>query len=236
MTRDSIYTSSLGFTWTEKYNYYPGECGYTSQTVESAMQLIKGRLEEQGCYYGDLFPNYKIETWSTVRSDCPKELFPKAGLTYPLARLTRLNPNYDFAVTHEFGHEYALRCKMLDANETSQLGKELSNIYIKIRPSQCMPQEERFAEDFKYFFGDPSSFGAVGIKDTDKHAKEIIGLKHFIQACWPVTRYLSGKTYNYLQYTQNQYMMQWYTNNRWECFYLGYFYYHDGSKWVWLNG
>lgn len=232
MPGTSTFSHWTGCIWKEHWWSYGGDSGISFSNVSEIFGTIFDRLGENGFNYNGVFNNYTVETWSTVRSDCPPELLSKAGLTYPLQRLTRINPNYDWSVyAHEFGHEYHLRCKMLNQHERNVIGDILTSKFNSLRPSKCMSQEERFAEDFKYFFG-LYGYGQQGNKDYDAPAHLVPGLKVFIQGCFPVSQYLGNNTFYDFSYNPSNFMFMWWKDNRWECFYLGHFYFWNGS---WVN-
>jgi hypothetical protein len=214
-------------------------------------------MQKDGPFYG-----YRVETWHKSRV-AQGGVDKHAGLTGPMH--TRVNGNYlvdsnyegmtpgvhGGVYSHEFGHNYHFACKMEWDGKTSFIAKhDLAKVFIaifrRLRAGDFTPdtnEVERFTEDFKYFFGTNGIAGKKNFGDDAnkpkykvRWAKDIIGLKEFIQGMWPVFHWLRDSQFRNLTYNETKKFFQWERHvgdNKYnfEGFVNG-FYQWDGAKWA----
>ncbi len=255
----------MKFIHVEYWNAAPGDTGVRGETVSDYMTQMWNRLKFQnGSQFleiGGPFNGYRVETWHLTRAQNTPDtvdggIDKYAGLTWS-NKFTRVNSKYckgGSVYAHEFGHNYHFCCGMFD-NTKSQIGLALSNEFHRLRGSDFTGRTakyERFAEDFKYFFGTNDVANIDNPDDDAAHPthpqvgrqtrwpRNVTGLKSFIQGAWPIYNWLKDKDIVNFNYLEADNWFKWerktsWVSSQWEAFVNGVFYRWDGSKWVVYN-
>jgi hypothetical protein len=234
-------------TWmTVDFNVYwlnaPSEC-VPPQTISDWMTEIYYVYTPNWTAFDKL---QSINVWNIGRSDCP-EIKNYAGLCYPDGRIDIAmqfcNPG---TISHEFGHHVAFANGMGDWAD--DMGKKMWSFYGQVRGQDftaATPRDERWAEDFRYFFGANSVRGVLGegddyYKGTARHPDTVTGLKTFIKDFHRVLSYwrrvgsitLANATYNPSSGCWMWSRTTWWFFQQWEAFVDGKFFQWQNNKWV----
>lgn len=259
------YNNWMNLTHVEYWDSTPGDTGTTGERVSDYMTQIWKRLKfENGSQFlelGSPFNGLRIETWNVNRAirtpdNIDGGIDKSAGLTWPY-KLMRVNSKYcagGGVYSHEFGHNYHFCCDIKD-NSSTRIGSILGSEYNRIRGvdfTMRTKKYERFAEDFKYFFGSNDVANIDNPNDDAAHptlpevgkqvrwSRQVPGLKSFIQGAWPVFNWLKDKDIVNFNYLDADSWFKWerktsWVTSQWEAFSGGVFYRWDGSKWVVYN-
>jgi hypothetical protein len=239
----------MNFTCREYYLNSPGDTGMTGQTALQMLMQIQSRLKfPSGPDFmegGGPFKGYTVEVWHEsvsrhVMDERDWGIEHYAGLTRD--NLTRISgPTYATAnvLSHEFGHRYQNAC-----NPNSMVGGILKNEYARLRGFDFTTRTtdvERFAKDFRFFFGANGSVATVDADDDCnlpsvdgkkiRHPSAVPGLMQLMRGSWPVYFYLSARQFVSFSYNDTTSEFQWYANGRWERFVNGQFIAYDGHSW-----
>lgn len=264
MSGETIYRNTwMNFTHKEKWFAYGGDTGISGPLVSDYYTQMLYRIRN-GVYSTNFldpdgpFNGLTVETWNSVLADVTSDSIDwdiehQAGLTNYSG--TKINHQYASKGTysHEQGHLYGWKMdygydgiKRLLA-PSRPVSVELVKIYRNIRGidfTSRTPEPERYAEDFKYFFG---ADGVAGVLNSDddannagtvgrqvRWAKDIVGLKEAIQFSWPVYTWLKDKSFSSFSYISDWRQYQWYNQSysRWECYCYGRFYVWSNNVWV----
>ena len=245
----SYYNNWMNMTHHEYYKNSPGDTGITGIDASNFMTDIYNQLkytngptflEKESPFNGYLMESWHVDIARTVldTNDWGIEYF--AGLTGPWRTLINCKGpgSYGSVVSHEFGHQYQNSIK---AN--TSIGGLLRAKYTALRQADYTantPEAERFAEDFRYFFGVTGIRGNLSPNDdyyktSGKVRKPdaVAGLKDLMRGSWPVYNYLHTRSFTSFSYN-NASWFQWYANNRWEAFSAsdGIYYWHNGKQWI----
>jgi len=189
----------------------------------------------------------EINVWSPYRTDCP-EIKNYAGLTYYDGHID-INQNYinKGTLSHEFGHFVAFANDMGDWAD--QYGQKMWKLYTDLRGRDFTANTnagERWAEDFKFFFGCIGVKGVVERNDDSntygssvRKPNNVEGLENFIRyfcAVLPYWRRIKSITLANVSYNPNTRVWMWsrptYWFQQWECFQDGKFYVWQNNTWV----
>lgn len=216
-------------------------------------------LAHNGCFNGAI-----IEVWNSVLANETDDSIDwniehYGGLTSN--KINKINHQHCNCktVSHEIGHiqhqqiglEWDGKIDFITPTKTVSQG--LLNCYRVIRGQDFTARTnecERYAEDFKYYFG---ADGCALIDDYNddaanpslvgkqvRWAKDVVGLKELIQAAWPVYNRLKDYHVTNFAFYVSEKKVQWYKwwvvngqwVGQWECFFNGKFYRWSSSGWV----
>lgn len=257
----TYFNNWMHMTHVAYWNTNSGDAGITGEKVSDYMTEILKRLRLSGwagfLEDGGPFNGYRVETWNHERAvNTPNTIDwgieGYAGLTG--GKITKIDSNSskDGGVySHEFGHNIHQVCGM-DGSKNFLISQILRANYKRLREldfTERTPEFERFAEDFKYFFGTNDVALIDNPKDDANNpldpkvgrqvrwAREVSGLKSFIQGVWPVFNWLKDKDFSQFEYFINDGCFKWarktsWVTSQWEAFLNGAFYRWDGQKWV----
>ena len=222
--------------------------------IQSGMNYQNVAYADQWTQYLELngpFAEYQVETWNVIRADYTDDAIDgdiehKGGLTWPYKH-TKVNSPYAKTPCfgHEFGHNYGYVCGIFTTyNRPEAICRTLEAIYVAMRGAEFTYRTagpERFAEDFKALFG-PDGVANVDDPNDDSNqpglgyvrkAKDVPGLKTFIQIAWPVYNRLKNKYYQNFTYDTSNGFAQWENQSvgQWECIWQGQFYKWTQTGW-----
>lgn len=252
----------MGLKYTEYWYSYAGDTGTVGQIFSDWMtqtynRLCDGVSASNFLEVGGPFNGCNIEVWHSNRAETTDDGFDwniehYAGLT----NLSGIKINHQYGnkgcLAHEFGHYYGFKVGYDPDNYASLPGvaRGLIDEYNKLRGNEFTNRTnkyERYAEDFKFFFG---ADGVSGIRNPDddanhpnlagknvRWADEVNGLREFIQYSWPVFNWLKDKSFSNFSYNHDGkyfiwYRSTWWFGGQWECFIAGKFQFWNGSSWV----
>lgn len=260
----TYFNNWMNFTHIEYWGSAEGDTGIKGEKVSDYMTEIWRRIKftngSEFLELGGPFNGYRIETWKFERAQQTPDAIDGgidkyAGLTWPPPlKLTRINSKYcrnGSTYSHEFGHNYQFCCDMTEYSKT-KVGAILNNEYTRIRGidfTNRTPRIERFAEDFKYFFGtndvalidnpndDAANPTQPNVGKKIRWPREVPGLRCFIQGAWPVFNWLNDKEIIQFNFLDDSSWFKWerktsWFTSQWEAFADGIFYRWDGSNWV----
>ncbi|MBY0574340.1 MAG: hypothetical protein K2P84_11725 [Undibacterium sp.] len=243
------YNNWMNFSHREYYLSTPGDTGLNGEQASNYLTEIYTQLRyTNGPTFlekGSAFNGYLMESWHVnvaryVLDNTDWGIEYAGGLTNPWRTLINTNGpgNYGGVVSHEMGHQY-----QNSIYTTSVAGSFLKSAYARLRQADftsATNAAERFAEDFKFFFGVNGTRGHLDPHDDYyttsgkvRHPASINGLKELMRGSWPVFYYLNGRSFTNISYN-NVNWFQWYANNRWEAFdaLSGAYSWHNGKQWV----
>lgn len=268
MPGDLVYKTNWGLTHIEKWWDHPGDTSVVGSVVCDYMAQIWRRLqaglgttlmEANGPFNGHV-----IETWHSIRADNTYDAIDwdiehSAGLT--TFHNTKVNHAYasQKVYSHEFGHNHA---QSMGLNWDGQKNFSVTNCqvteaikkeYRRLRSADFTNrtnETERWAEDFKFFFGcDGVALVRDWADDADcvnlvgrqvRWMDEIHGLKNLMQYAWPVYDHLKSvniANFDFLD-TVGEGYYRWLnlSTNLWECYFNGAFYkwQYVNNKWDWV--
>lgn len=225
MPGQTSYTNAhLGVTHVGYWNTHPGDVipgERVSDFIGQAWNRLAAGCSNVGYLMdGGPFKGLQIHTWNPYHPEVGS-IRNYAGLTYtdrPLIEINQASAN-EGTYSHEFGHHYA---KFAYA---SPAGAEIYGIWLALRGqdfTQATPEAERFAEDFRFYFGADGVAGSLNPGDDHytqgrRHPDAVPGMKQLIKYAWPVAHYLKGKRHEALSYSPG-YLAWWRPDLRcWEC-------------------
>jgi hypothetical protein len=245
----SYYNNWMNMTHKEYYKSSPGDTGLNGIQISDFLTEIwtelkypagSNFLESESFLNGLTVESWHIDIARQVLDTNDLGIEHYAGLAIPWRILISTNGpgSYGGTVSHEIGHQYQ---NSITKNNTS-IGSYLKNTYKTLRQvdfTANTPEFERFAEDFRFFFGVKGIRG--NLTSTDDHYTSggkirkpdaVKGLKELMRGSWPVFNYLRNR--NFTNYAYKDSSFTWYANNRWECFnaVTGGFSWHNGKEWV----
>lgn len=188
----------------------------------------------------------RIDVWDTDRPDCPS-IKNYAGLCYPDGHIELAHTyTHKGTLSHEFGHWVSMGTMVAPWGDSH--GKMMWDLYVGLRGQDFTsrtPSEERWAEDFRNFFGCLDVRGVINPDDDCLHPDlvgkkvrspfEVNGLKDFMYGFkqpldfWRKNGSISSVTYNSGCWMWKR--KYWWLLDRWESFMGGTFYYWNGSAW-----
>lgn len=247
----TYYNNWLNLTTKEFWLNYEGDTGATSVQVADYFAQIYWRLVGAGGdyyrYSNGPFNGLTVETWNRDRSDMPNvgssNLKNYGGLTPNWENKMYVNSacgDLKGTYSHEFGHHYAYWSGVFNDLLPSQVGYDLYKTFERLRLQDTTNRTnlvERFAEDFKFFFG---ADGVVGVRNPQDDAAlngkrwpdQVPGLKFFIKGMFPVYNHLKDRQYtNFQYYDAGEFW--WKLGGVWQKYAGdGWFYYWSGTSWV----
>lgn len=242
----SYYNNWMNMTHKEFYLSSPGDTGLNGIKVSDFLTDIWNQLKyPNGSNFlesGSALNGLLVESWhfdiaSRVMDTVDGGVEHVAGHALPwIIRIACTGAkDYGGVMSHEFGHQYENALKT-----TATIGAHLKTTYRALRQvdfTARTPEPERYAEDFRYYFGVTGIRGNLNKEDDFyvtggkvRHPDKVAGLKGFLRGSWPVYNYLRNRSYTNYQFNLE---FAWFTNNRWEKFNPadGFFYWHDGKVW-----
>ena len=259
----TYFNDWMNFTHVAYWDKAQSDAGTTGSQVSDYMTQMWRRLKfSRGSKFlelGSPFNGLRIETWNVDRARRTSDsidggIDKYAGLCWQ-NKLIRVNSKYAGSgnvYAHEFGHNYHNSCDIKDRPKT-RIGTYLGNEYNRLRSADFTsrtPRKERFAEDFKYFFGTDDVARKDNPDDDAAHpkkpnvgkqvrwARQVNGLEEFIRGAWPVYNWLKDKDvpkFAFLDTSTPWFRWErktsWVTS-QWEAFQDGIWYRWDGKKWV----
>ena len=257
---ETVYFNNWMFlTHVAYWDAHVSDAGITGEKVSDYLTEIQKNLvfpkATNFLEVGGPFNGLRIKTWNCQRAVKTADTIDwgidkNAGLT--LNKIIKVNSNYvsnGGIYSHEFGHNLHQVCGM-DGYKRLPVSKHLEAAYGKLRGANFAartPRNERFAEDFKYFFG-TSGIANIDNPDDDanhplhpqvgrqvKWARDVLGLKALIHGASPVFNRLKDKDIVEFAYYEKDNCYKWerktsWFTSQWEAFLSGIFYKWDGQK------
>lgn len=257
----TYYNNWMAMTHVAYWNSSPADVNTTGEKVSDYLTQMNKRLRyNPGSSFleqGGPFNGLRVETWNSQRAAATPDaadwgIDRYAGLTRD--KICKVNSNYAGSggvYSHEFGHNYQ-QVSGMDGGRNNTISKLLQGEYRRLRGADFTartPEFERFAEDFKYFFGSDDVALVDNPQDDAKFPndpkvgkqvrwpRQVTGLQALIRGAWPVYNWLKDKDIVQLHYYETDNCYRWerktsWVTSQWEALLNGVFYRWDGQKWV----